>query len=620
VRTIKKSRSSFTRLSIVAIALVALLTAILIFLAILQYRWSGEISEAEHERMHASLRSSMDQFRFQFNSELRQLGFAFQPDTTILALENWSAFAATCDGILGVSDFHLVRNVYLWIAESGGNTQLLKLNRQARQFESSAWPADFEPIRARYARFFSEPPRGERGIRPFNWTITPQIPLMVQPLIRFQPTPNNSGSNAQFIGHIMLQLNMETMCQSLFPELARRYFNGPDGFVYQVAVVRGRDPAEILYRSDSHLTLASFAIPDDSVRLLNEPPDLFRPNGPMPDRAGPPGPMPPFRMEPPGPNRMPGFMPMAEPNGAGLELVAKHRKGSLEAAVTESRRRNLALSFGILLLLAGSMAMIIVFTRRAQRLAQLQIDFVAGVSHELRTPLAVICSAGDNLADGIIAASGGSARKYGELIRNEGRKLTAMVEQIMAFASVRREKRQYALHPAHINEIAAASLREMETAITAAGFSVERTFDRDLPMVLVDTAALSQAVQNLIQNALKYSGESRWLAIRTEKALTRRGAEVRLTVEDKGMGIDSEDLRHIFEPFYRGRAAASEQIHGTGLGLFMVREAVASMGGTVSVRSARGKGTALTIHLPGLPQSAGRSTSNDGEGEAEHAV
>ncbi len=619
MQTIKKSNSLLSKQPTAAIALVASLAAILVVLAILQYYWSGQVSEAEHERMQASLRASMDQFRFQFDREFQQLGFALQPDATTLMQEDWNGYAVTCDRLLGTSQFHLARTVYLWIARNDGSYSLLHLNRQARKFESVPWPAGFEPVLTRYSYFFSAPRRDAQAMRPFGWSVVPQIPIMLQPLIRFQPPSNSSSPGPQFIGFIMLELNLETMRSQLFPELASKYFNGPSGFIYQVAVVRGRNPADVLYVSDPHLTIESFARPDARIRLIDNPPDRVGPGGPRAERPGRPRPMSPFRARLSEPGRTRGMMSMPEPDGVDFELLAKHREGSLEAAVAGSRRRNLAFSFGILLLLAASMALIIVFTRRAQQLAKLQIDFVAGVSHELRTPLAVICSAGDNLADGVVGESGGAARKYGELIRNEGRKLTGMIDQILAFASVGRGRHQYNLRSANINEIADSALNQVQPAIAAAAFSVDRIFDDGLPMVQADPAALSQAIRNLIQNALKFSGESRWLSIRTEKSSSKHGVEVRLTVEDRGMGIDSEDLPHLFEPFYRGSKATSAQIHGTGLGLFMVRESVTSMGGTVSVKSALGKGSAFTIHLPALPDT-GRFSSAACEGKPENAL
>ena len=111
------------------------------------------------------------------------------------------------------------------------------------------------------------------------------------------------------------------------------------------------------------------------------------------------------------------------------------RAGSLEALVQQSRRRNLAIGFGVLLLLAASFALVLAAAARQQRLARQQIEFVASVSHELRTPLAVICSAGENLADGVVAEPE-QVKRYGALVGAEGRRLADMVERVMTFAGI----------------------------------------------------------------------------------------------------------------------------------------------------------------------------------------
>ncbi len=586
--------------------------------------------------MHASLLTALNQFRAQFQGEFQRLDFLFQPDMAILNQEDWQSYAVSCDNILSNSDIHLLHGVWLWIAKENGASELYHLNRATKRFEVESWPSEFESVRTRQMRFFLEPFPPIRGLRPFDRFVNLDSMLMLHPLVKFQPS--GTRPDRRFIGFVMLQLNPKVLSQEIFPELARRCFGGSHGFVYHIAVVNGKTPSEFLYTSDPGLTLESFSKPDARIRLLeagrertgpigpndpNRPGNPMGPGGPDPRDPGRPERQRPGREEPPPPGfgfrpeptpqaERPGILQVLEQDGSIAEVLAIHREGSLVAAVARSRYRNLAISFGILLLLAVSMALVLVFARRAQRLAKLQIDFVAGVSHELRTPLTVICAAGDNLADGIVNDSGGSARKYGELIRGEARKLTAMIEQILQFASVRSGRRQYNLSDTDLNSIVRKTLNQAKPAIEAAGFTVDTRFDLELPAVQVDPTALSHVIQNLIQNALKYSGESRWMMIRTEKARAKHGTEVRLSVEDKGMGIDHEDLDHIFEPFYRGSAASAAQIHGTGLGLFMVREAVVSMGGTLSVKSTRGKGSVFIIHLPG------RSTAD--KGNQNHAV
>jgi signal transduction histidine kinase len=282
-------------------------------------------------------------------------------------------------------------------------------------------------------------------------------------------------------------------------------------------------------------------------------------------------------------------------------LVLQHRAGSVGAAVRAIRGRNLFVSFGVLLLLAVSMAMIIVSTQRANRLAKLQMDFVAGVSHELRTPVTVICSAADNLADGVVDGKE-QVRQYGTLIGNEGRRLAEMVQQILLFASGRAGATRYELRPVHVPDVIHRALEGSASMIEAAGCRVERRIELNLPPVMADATALTQCVGNLISNALKYGGEARWMGIRSEKRETVEGLEVQVTVEDRGLGIDAPDLDHIFEPLYRARSVTAAQIHGTGLGLSLAKSIAEGMGGRLSVKSSPGGGSSFTLLLPALTQ------------------
>lgn len=590
-----------------SISIVVSLVAILAVLAVLQYRWSGQVSQAERDRMQASLDASMSQFRQELDRELQQLAQAYAPDSAILVNKDWQHYTQSAADLLSGSEGHLVQDLYLWFNSGDESSQLMMLDREVKALRPVPWPPRFQVIQERYIRALSGSSRLPPDIRPSSWTVLPDIPMLLHPLMLFQPPAVQPAmANPRHLGYLMIELNLKAMREELLPELAQRYFGGPAGFIYQVAIVSGRDPGAIVYQSDPNLTPAEFASPDARIGLLDNPRGRMGRRGPGPEiDAMPPGEgRPPFSasgMEPPRPGRGRGWpMLLSASDSVDWELVAKHRQGSLEAVVTGLRRRNLAISFGILLLLASSIALIIAFTQRAQRLAQLQIDFVAGVSHELRTPLAVICSAGDNLAEGVVAESSRQVRQYGELIRNEGWKLTGMVEQILQFAGGLSGRRKYSLRPARIEEALEAALKQVHPMIVAGGFKVEQSVEMNLPLVNMDASALSQCIQNLLNNAMKYSGDSRWLAIRVESFGGEKGPVVRLVVEDKGIGIDPADVPHIFDPFYRGRAVMDAQIHGTGLGLCTAREAVVAMGGSISVKSTPGKGSAFTISLPAL--------------------
>ncbi len=607
---------------------VASLALILIVLAALQYRWSGQVSKAEHERMHSSLLASANHFRLHFNSELHQLGMIFQLDADGLRQLDWSAYAMNCDRALSRCDAGLIRNIYIWTAEANSKFRLLKLDAQKKSFEESPWPENFGDVRGRYERYFADPFQPASEIRPLEWTMFYRIPLMLQPLLAFRPARTESGADIQFYGFLLLELDLAAVRDKLLSNLARRYFEDPSGFDYQIGIATGEHPDALLYASDPRLTVAAFSSADVRMRLFEN--GQFRLGddtpAPEPDLRAPGeaifhSPLFGSRPSPPGSTEDVIAVRSAQSDRApGWELLVKHRAGSLDDAVARNRKWNLAVSMGSLLLLAFSMALIIVSARRAQRLARLQIEFVASISHELRTPLSVICSAGDNLAEGVTGNSSDSRKKYGELIRSEGRKLTGMIEHILQFASLQKSRHRYNLNPEDANAIVEASIKQANPAILGAGFCLEKHLARDLPRIRVDAAVLMHLIQNLIQNAVKYSGESRWLAVRTAATSGKRGKEVRIIIEDRGVGIDGEDLPHVFEAFYRGRGAIDEQIHGTGLGLFMVREATVSMGGKITAKSSPGKGSVFTMHFPALPASTGESTSAVSEEQESHAI
>jgi signal transduction histidine kinase len=288
------------------------------------------------------------------------------------------------------------------------------------------------------------------------------------------------------------------------------------------------------------------------------------------------------------------------------QLLIKHQAGSLAAAVSSVRHRNLAISFGILLLLGAGILMTAISTRRAERLARQQINFVAGVTHELRTPLAVICSAGDNLAHGIIDTPQ-KAAQYGEVIYREGRRLTDMVEQVLEFAGAQSGGPRYEFRPTGVHSFIDGAVAACQAQIRERDFQLETLIAPDVPLVHGNGAALQRAMQNLISNAIKYDGENRWARISAQTSpweKLQNGNEVRITIEDRGLGINSSDIPHIFEPFYRGHQAIAAQIEGSGVGLSLVKQIIEAHGGRISVSSRPGTGTTFIIHLP-LADEAG---------------
>jgi signal transduction histidine kinase len=240
------------------------------------------------------------------------------------------------------------------------------------------------------------------------------------------------------------------------------------------------------------------------------------------------------------------------------------------------------------------------------------MEFVAAVSHELRTPVSVIGAAAGNLADGVVADPQ-RVRKYGETIQGEARRLAETVERVLQLAGIaagRAAASQTLVNPA---DLVHEAIAECRPEIDAASVTVETAIEDDLPLVSGDLAALRSALRNLISNAVKYGGTSRWVRVsastheappgRAHTVAQFRGwrssaRKVVFTVEDRGLGISAEDRHHVFEPFYRGREAVSQQIQGSGLGLNIVTRIAIEHGGRVTLTSEPGKGSTFALALP----------------------
>jgi signal transduction histidine kinase len=239
----------------------------------------------------------------------------------------------------------------------------------------------------------------------------------------------------------------------------------------------------------------------------------------------------------------------------------------------------------------------------------LQMDFVAGVSHELRTPLTVIHTAAYNL-QGKLANNPAQVERYGALIRRESGRLGELLEQVLQFASASSGRAIREREPLSVEAVIDETLELSKAVIDDAHCVVEKMVDPDLPPVLGDARALRQVIENLIGNAAKYGayGSSQatpqgnnWIGIFASKTTGNSPAAVEIRVTDRGPGIPADEQKHIFDPFYRGARAVQDQIHGTGLGLSLVKKIVEAHGGSIRVKSEPMKGAEFIVRLPAAP-------------------
>jgi signal transduction histidine kinase len=609
---------------------VLLLTAIA---GVLQYRWINFAAEAHRRQGHEAMEVALRNFSRDFRDTLLQLPPFFSPPPDE---RNDAAFEPYMIEIArrwqSTSDRpQLLASVSIGTQNDKG-VVFRRLQTGDNQFKTEDWPNEFVVYRRvleeRLRLSGGQPPLFPNG---FAFEFFQGRPVLIFPLVTGAPTPLNtdgkieSPSSEQLLeprdwlqslkpappqgsaqvpelrGWCFLEVDNDYLRQYLIPELVARHYG--TGARYQVAVVAS-DPPSMIYSSDSTLTTQSFSQVDAGIVLLDAKMPQYRqgpprsPDGLAPNERRPsprPGPKP-FVSGPQG-------LPLAEirGNGRGADdlawlLVVKNKGGSIEALVENARLHILMFSSIMLVLLAGSSVMLMLATVRARRLAQQQMEFVAGVSHELRTPLTVIQSTSYNLSQGMIQDPS-RVQQYGDVIQREARRLINQVERMLSFAGIQSGRRVYDAQPTDVIEVAERSLAEYAASFAEDGWQVEQHFAEDLPTVVTDGPALESALKNLFENALKYAASGKWLSVTARAAPAGKGREVQITVADRGPGIAPKDLPHIFEPFYRGRSV-SATISGAGLGLCLVERNLRALGGRVTVKSAPGGGTSFTLHLP----------------------
>ncbi|MCI0487547.1 MAG: HAMP domain-containing histidine kinase, partial [Blastocatellia bacterium] len=633
LKTVISSRAQY-RLSLV---LVVALLVLLPVLAVLQYVWVGQVSRSERLTMQANLRSGATKFSQDFDREVTRAFLGFQavgpPD------QIWKDYANRYNRWFETTPFpRMVEGVFRVESEKDGKLRFTSFDETTGRFEPRDWPAELANLRRRFEQIIPQiqqlgtlrsqigqkftlalPRAGhpdQKGITRLNFlfsnsveAIDSETPALLIPAHSMRYLDADKGIALDpHLSFIIVTFDLDYIKQEMIPALARRYFADGDALDYKLAIRSRSDSQKIIYLSDPDLSIDSLDSADATVDMFSlsrdEIENLSSENA-LRSADGSDKLVPADRLAISVLRQARGkdetFTKSLGVEEGQWQLVLKHRAGSLEAVVAGARRRNLFASFGILILLAVSVTMIIVSTRRAAAVAHQQMEFVAGVSHELRTPLAVIRSAGENLADGVIEDRQ-QVRRYGALIADEGRRLTEMVEQVLEFSGIQSGRKTYELLPVEAGDLIEGALASCESLIAEGGFTIEREIPSGLPSLAADRTAFNRALQNLLSNAMKYSGDSRWIRVKAQKGAGERASEVEITVEDRGLGIAADDLPHIFEPFHRGREATAAQIHGNGLGLSLVKHIITGHGGSVRVTSERGRGSAFTLSLPAFTE------------------
>jgi signal transduction histidine kinase len=263
---------------------------------------------------------------------------------------------------------------------------------------------------------------------------------------------------------------------------------------------------------------------------------------------------------------------------------------------------NVSLSLSVLmtLILLGGVGLALRTASREIRLSQMKTDFVSNVSHELRTPLSSIRVFGEFLKLGRVKDEE-KICEYGEYIETESSRLTQLINNILDFSKIESGRKTYQFERANVENLIGETLRTFDVQLKQQGFGIIFETPRTpLPLALVDADALGQAFINLLDNAVKYSGEAKQLHVR----LGQKGNFITLSVTDHGIGIPGDEQAKIFEKFYRVSTGLVHDVKGNGLGLSLVAHIVKAHHGRVTVESEPGRGSTFTIHLPATERIA----------------
>lgn len=261
--------------------------------------------------------------------------------------------------------------------------------------------------------------------------------------------------------------------------------------------------------------------------------------------------------------------------------------------VMDVRRHAFAYSMGLLVLIT-ILGSLLVYRGVSQesRLAQLRTDFVSAVSHEFRSPLSSIMALSERLESARVRDPEQLAQ-YHRVVGQESRRLSALVGRLLDFAQIEDGKKVYSLERVDLVLIARAAIEACQYTVRPGRIRLCGAETAPL-WILADRTAFEHCIQNLIENAVKYSPADAPVVVTCASA---NGSNV-VEVQDRGIGVPLADQEKIFENFYRGRQAADLNVQGVGIGLALVRHVMDGHGGSVSVESRPGEGSRFRLSLP----------------------
>jgi signal transduction histidine kinase len=278
-----------------------------------------------------------------------------------------------------------------------------------------------------------------------------------------------------------------------------------------------------------------------------------------------------------------------------------HQEPRLFETFLTSRR---GIYFYIFLLIGGILIFGLILTVRAVshelELARMKSDFVSTISHEFKSPLTSIRQLAEMLQTGRVPSKE-RRQKYYDVLLEQSERLSLLTENILNFAKMEEGRRDFVFERTDIKSSLEDLVSSVQERVRHEGFTVQLEVEDSLPQIMVDRDAITQAIHNLIDNAIKYSGKVKKVVVKSYK----EDQNLVIAVQDFGIGIKKEEKDKIFDRFYRSGDRLTFTVKGSGLGLTLVKLIIDAHHGSVHVESEPGQGSTFSVKLPHEPENKG---------------
>jgi len=234
------------------------------------------------------------------------------------------------------------------------------------------------------------------------------------------------------------------------------------------------------------------------------------------------------------------------------------------------------------------------FIIRQKKVSEMKSDFINNMTHEFKTPIATISLAADTITNPKVIKDESSIRHFIGMIKKENSRMNKKVETILQIASLDKKEMDFKFDNLSIHSVIERAVEGLDILVQQRNGRITLLLDATNPVIYGDSEHLFNLVNNLLDNAIKYSDKSPEITVRTKN----NGNGVILSVEDKGIGMSKHVQSRIFERFYRQTSGNVHDVKGFGLGLNYSRAIVDAHKGTITVNSEPGKGSRFDVFLP----------------------